>query len=90
LLRKFEEFLKGDDKVYFELENFEKIIEYYLDTEKYSKALKASKLGLDQYPFSAVLMLDHAHALCNLEQYQKALKVLENANNLQPNDPDIY
>jgi tetratricopeptide (TPR) repeat protein len=51
-VQRFEEMLKNQELVFFDLETYESIIDEYVDEGNYQKALKACELALEQYPYS--------------------------------------
>ena len=56
-LSKFESMLKTNSVLFFDSEEFEQIIHYYLENGKISLAKKATKLGLEQHPTATNLKL---------------------------------
>jgi tetratricopeptide (TPR) repeat protein len=89
LVRQFEEALKRKSATFFDLEAFETIIYYYMDRAKHKKALLAVQVAITQYPYSTELIAVKAQVLSNLQQYDEALELLEEAINLHPGDLDI-
>lgn len=81
LIRRYE---CSNKNVYFDTEEFEMIIEYYLDKEDESKALKALDLGLRLHPYSEELKLKKVQFLTNWKSFDKALEMLN--NEIDPND----
>ena len=72
LARKFEEGLKRNKYHFFDLEDYEEIVSFYLNQEQPKKALQATKQAESQYPYSIELMLLKAQTQINLEQYDDA------------------
>ena len=89
LVRQFEEILKRKTAAFFDLEAYETIIYYYMDRAKHKKALQAVQMAMTQYPYSNELVAVKAQVLSNLQQYDEALQLLEEAINLHPGDLDI-
>ena len=90
LITRFETSIKAGQAVFFDLDDYQKIVDHYSVKGKNSKALKACEQGIVQYPFSVDLMLDKAQILSNMEKFTQALNLLDHAQNLQPNDSDIF
>ncbi len=90
LITKFETSLNEGKTVFFDLDDYQTIVDHYLTKGKNNKALQVCDQGIVLYPYSIDLMLDKAQVLSNLERFEKALDVLDQALNLQPNDGDIY
>src|SRR5689334_13191321 len=90
LIKRFEDHLRKKKAEFFDLDAYEQIIDYYMFRSKHNKALQAVNQAISQYPFSTELISIKAQILSNLEEFDEALKLLEKAHALQPNDPDIY
>ena len=73
---------------YFELEQFETIIEHYLSKDKNKKALTAVERAMEQYPFSGELVAAKAQVLSNLERYEEAEQLLSDYRAVNPYDMD--
>ena len=56
-LTRFESMLKTNDVLFFDSDEFENIIHYYLENGKITLAKKAVRLGLSQHPSSVNLKL---------------------------------
>lgn len=56
-LTRFESMLKTNNVLFFDSEEFEEIINYYMENGKIALAKKATKLGLEQHPSSTNLKL---------------------------------
>ena len=89
LIRSFEDILKRKSSGFFDLEAYETIIYHYLDRGKHKKSLVAVTMAMEQYPFSTELIAVKAQILSNLQRYEEALELLEQALNLHPTDLDI-
>lgn len=59
------------------MEELEKVVELYLDNDKFMKALKASEFAVEQFPFSVELLILNAHVLASNTKYDSALQVLD-------------
>src|SRR5918995_6375011 len=90
LIKRFEDHLRKKKIEFFDLDAYEEIIDYYMFRGKFNKALQAVNQAISQYPFSTELITVKAQILSSLEEYDQALTLLEQANALQPNDPEIY
>ncbi len=74
---------------FFDVSEFESIVAYYQGMGKLKKAIKAGQIGLEQHPFSLDLMLSNAQLLVSAGEQNKAFELLEKAEGLYPNDPDL-
>lgn len=66
-LTRFESMLKTNNVLFFDSEEFEEIINYYMENGKIALAKKATKLGLEQHPTST-----------NLKMFQVEMYIFEN------------
>jgi hypothetical protein len=53
LIKQYEEAMQAKQSAFFEEDNFERIIQFYVDSREFSKAMKVIDSALVQYPFSA-------------------------------------
>ena len=62
---KFESMLKSNKFLFFDVDEFESIIIYYLESGNTSLSNKALKMALKQYPNnSSILLLTHSGSSC--------------------------
>lgn len=90
LLRQFENLRSGKSHGFLEEESFEKIIDYFDDKDDVARALEAAELAVNQFPYSASLMVKKADLLIATRKYAEALEILEKAEILDSSDIDIY
>jgi tetratricopeptide (TPR) repeat protein len=90
LLRQFENLKNGRQHSFLEEDAFEKIIDYYHEKEDLKKAMEAVELGVEQYPYSSLLLLKKADILLAVRQYKEALEILEQAELLDSGDINLY
>ncbi len=89
-LSRFEAMLKTNKVFFFDSEEFENIILYYLDTGKTNLAKKALKLGLDQHPKSTGLKLVQVEILIYEDKLDEAEKMLNELYFVEPTNEEIY
>src|SRR5882757_4243198 len=90
LLQQFENLREGKANSYIEEDSFERIIDYFDETEQLPKALEAAEYGSDQFPYSSTLLLKRADMLIALQRYKEALYILEKAELLDSKDTTLY
>ena len=90
LIKRFEDHLRKKKTEFYDLVAYEQIIDHYMMRGKHNKALKAVNQAISQYPFSTELITVKAQILSNLEEFDQALELLDQAHALQPSDPEIY
>ena len=89
-LSRFESMLKTNKVFFFDSEEFEEIILYYLDMGKTNLAKKALKLGLEQHPKSTGLKLVQVEMLVYEDKLDAAEKLLNELYAIEPHNEEIY
>ncbi|WP_228851014.1 tetratricopeptide repeat protein [Aegicerativicinus sediminis] len=89
-LTRFESMLKTNNVLFFDSNEFENIIQHYLENGKIALAKKAIKMGLQQHPSSTNLRL-YKTEICILENdLEKAEEILDELYELEPSNEEIY
>ncbi len=89
-IKKFESMLKSNEVGFFDSEEFEQIIEHYLEEGKMTLARKAIQLGLSQHPASVEVRLLQAEVFVFDNDYERAHEILNDLYELQPHNAEIY
>jgi len=89
-IAKFESMLKTDDVYFFDSEDFEDIIHYYLNNGKISLAKKGIKIGLQQHPGSIELKLLDVEVLVFENKLEEAELMLDALQLLDNSNDEIY
>lgn len=87
---KFESMLKTDDVYFFDAEDFQDIIHYYLNNGKISLAKKAITIGLRQHPDVLDLKLLDIEVLVFENQLDVAEKLLDDLQIMDSTNEEIY
>ena len=87
---RFEEMLQKNEQYFFDVDEFEDIIDYYATKDNHKKALQAVKLATSQHPASVELLLKKAQVLADSNKPRKALEVLSDIEGIALNDPDFF
>ncbi len=90
LLRQYENLRNGRSSSFIEEESFEKIISYFEEREELPKAQEAADMAIEQYPYSAALLIRKADILLTVRHYREALDILDHATLLDSNDINLY
>ncbi|MFI5129264.1 MAG: tetratricopeptide repeat protein [Chitinophagales bacterium] len=90
LLKQYENLKQGRSSSFLEEEAFEKIISHFEENEDMAKALEASELAIERYPYSSTLLIKKADILLTNRQYKKALEILEQAALFDSSDINLY
>ena len=89
-LDRFEDMLKANEAYFFDVEEFEVLVDYYLDKSDTKKAKKAIDFSLLQHPTSSILKLKKAQFLAAIHKPNKALAILNSLEQLEPFNAEIY
>ena len=89
-LSKFESMLKTNHVLFFDSEEFENIINHYLENGKIALAKKAIKLGLEQHPTSTNLKLFSVEIYIFENKLDEADEMLNALHELEPKNVEIY
>ncbi|HET8753016.1 MAG TPA: tetratricopeptide repeat protein [Salinimicrobium sp.] len=89
-LTRFESMLKTNDILFFDSNEFENIIHYYLENGKIALAKKAVKLGLEQHPSSTNLKLLKVEILVFEDKLDLADKLLNEIYDIESSNEEIY
>ena len=90
LAKQFQNLKAGRSHSFLDEEAFEKIIDYFDDVEDLQQAIEAAELGIEQYPYSSLLLIKKADLLIATRRYHEALQVLDHAELLDSNDINLY
>ncbi|MCS7018408.1 MAG: tetratricopeptide repeat protein [Cytophagales bacterium] len=77
LVQRFEQMLAEDTLVFFDLHEFEHIIDYYKVHSQWRRALKACETALAQYPFASELEIEKVQIWLHMRKYRQALEQIE-------------
>ncbi len=89
-LTRFESMLKTNDVLFFDSEEFEGIIHFYLENGKIALAKKAVRLGLSQHPTSVNLKLLRVEILVFEDKLDQAEEILNEIYDLEPSNEEVY
>ena len=85
----FEDMLNGESFTFFDVEDFEKIIDYYLDVEFNDKAKKALSIAMNQFPNDLSLTLIKVDFLNAEQKFEESFSCLERIAEFYPNNIEI-
>ena len=89
-VNRFENMLKTNEIFFFDVQEFENIIHYYIDSGGINLAKKALKLANDQHPFNIELILLKSELLIFEGNFDKALLILDSCEKMDPNNHEIF
>ncbi|MEI6576638.1 MAG: tetratricopeptide repeat protein [Bacteroidota bacterium] len=89
LIERFEGMLGFRGQYFFDVDDFEDIIDFYLERNNLSKARQAINLAMSQHPLNVSFLIRKAHFLLASDKSEEALLVLDEAEILDPLNIDI-
>src|ERR1700748_2475631 len=90
LLKQYSDLKSGRHHSFLEEEAFERIIDYFDDTEDLTQAIEAVELGIEQYPYSSALLVKKADLMIATRRYHDALEILNRAEVLDGTDINLF
>jgi tetratricopeptide (TPR) repeat protein len=87
---RYEEMMKKHAHYFFDVHEFEDIIDYYLDSENIAEATTAADYAAHIYPLSSSIQLRMAEILIDKSQPVKALTLLNKLEHLESGEYGVY
>src|SRR6201990_816688 len=89
-VKQYSDLKRGRQHSFLYEEAFERIIDYFDDTEDLTQAIEAVELGIEQYPYSSALLIKKADLMIATRRYHEALAILEQVELLDSADINLY
>jgi len=89
-VQKFERMKKNNENYFFDVIEFETIIDYYIESNNSIKAYEAAILASEQHPHSVSIQLRKARVLLDKGRAVEALRILKKLENIEPGNHEIY
>ncbi len=90
LIKKFEEMRAMGALYYFDVEEFEELIDYYIFEPNKDIVQELIELAKSQHPGSVSLILKEAETFVYAENHDKALQIVENVELFDDSNPEHY
>ena len=79
MVHRYEDLLRKKKPLYFDIDDFESIIDFYLDRNKINSALEATRIAAGLFPTSPEIMLRKAQLLIDKGKPMEAIIEIKNA-----------
>ncbi len=89
LVLDFEAMQDRGDSRYYDVDQLETIIDFYLETADGEMLEKSVRYGESLFPTSNEIRLRRVHLLCFNERYKEAFALLKELEQLEPDDTDV-
>jgi tetratricopeptide (TPR) repeat protein len=90
LVNQYERLIQDYKSPFFDVEQYEQIIDFYLQNDQVDKACEVVDIALAQYPFATGLLLQQAHIKIYDNHLDDAIEIAERIILLEPYNPDSY
>jgi tetratricopeptide (TPR) repeat protein len=89
-VQKFERMKKDNAKYFFDVIEFESIIDYYIESNNSSNAFEAATLAAQQHPNSVSIQLRKARVLLDKGRAVEALRILKKLEQIESGNHEIF
>jgi len=90
VILRFERMRKNKETCYFDVIEFEAIIDYYLEGNNPAHAFEATSLACELHPNSVPILIRKARVLIEKGRATEALTISKRLENIEPGNCDIY
>jgi tetratricopeptide (TPR) repeat protein len=89
-LKRFEDMLANGETYFFDADDIEEIIDYYLQWLNYENAKKAIDYGLERFPYSTIIKIRYAQYLSSQHYTHEALTILNEVEQIEQSNFELY
>ena len=89
-VQKFERMKKNNENYFFDVIEFETIIDYYIESNNSLKAFEAATLASEQHPNSVSIQLRKARVMLDKGRAVEAIRLLKKLESIEPGNHEIY
>jgi tetratricopeptide (TPR) repeat protein len=89
-VQKFERMRKNNESYFFDVIEFESIIDYYIESNNSAKAFEAATLASKQHPHSVSIQLRKAKVLLDKGRAVEALRLLRKLESIEPGNHELF
>ncbi len=89
-VHKLKELIHQNQSIYFDVDDFEEIVEFFILEGNYKESLKIAEYACKVHPASIPLMLKKAQLLASLNKEHFALDLLSEVETLEPSNSDVF
>ena len=90
VIKKFESMKRNNENYFFDVIEFETIIDFYLENDNSNKAFEAALVATEQHPHSVSIQLRKARVLLDKGRAVETLRILKKLENIEPGNHEIY
>jgi len=90
ILKRFEDLINNGVNSFFDADELEEIIEYYMQWLNYEMAKKAIDYGVAHFPYSSIIKIKRAQYLSSQHFTHEALNLLNDIEQIEQSNFDLY
>jgi tetratricopeptide (TPR) repeat protein len=90
VIQRFEKMKRNNENYFFDVVEFETIIDFYLESNNSVRAFEAATVATSQHPNSVSIQLRKARVLLDRGRAVEALRILKKLENIEPGNHEIY
>ena len=90
VIQKFERMKKNNENYFFDVIEFETIIDFYLESNNQARAFEAAAIATRQHPNSVSIQLRKARVLLEKGRAVETLRILKKLESIEPGNHEIY
>lgn len=90
IVQKYEDMLKHNRSFFFDVVDFENIIDYYLNSDNSQRASEAVDIAFNMHPHSSEIQMKKAELLIIDKQYEEALNILNVLVKIEPDNGELF
>jgi len=90
LVDSFEEIVASNDQPFFDVKEFETIIDFFMFRLNYKKCEEAIKHALKLYPNNTVFLFQKAELFSQCSREHQALEILKYLEKIEPQNTEVY
>ncbi|HKL08156.1 MAG TPA: tetratricopeptide repeat protein [Bacteroidales bacterium] len=90
LVNRYEDMIKNKHQYFFDVYEFENIIDFYIETNKANNALNVVKFASKQHPGSLAIQLKKAQVFIDKGFAAQALRIIQEIENIESTNPEIF
>ncbi|MGQ9621727.1 MAG: tetratricopeptide repeat protein [Bacteroidales bacterium] len=90
VIQRFERMKGNNENYFFDVIEFETIIDYYLERNNQARAFEAASIASKQHPNSVPIQLRNAKVLIDRGRTAEALRILKRLETIEPGNHEIF
>jgi len=90
IIQRFERMKRNNENYFFDVIEFETIIDYYLERNNQARAFEAASIASKQHPNSVPILLRNAKVLLDRGRIAEALLILKRLETIEPGNHEVF